>query len=304
MPLIIRYFCYKNRNIYCTLRGLSLRYRLPFFALLIFLLFPAVPAFAATNINMENEPSKDSPAESGIGLRILDNPAAAQNDRHALSYIIEDLTPGKTIKRRVEIVNGTAQTREFWLYPAAVVKNGSISPAPGDLSNELTTWTSVDKPHLIIKPGNSAHAMLTIDVPADASEGEQHAVLWAEVQSPESATGVVNASKTGVPMNFSVGPEKGQTANSTTDSLTPGRISSGDPTAALTPFPDAVTGEANAAEDPVNVKMIILVALAYIIAIGGLLLWGRGTQQTKLPRSKSRNFPTPGSQKTGRNPAR
>ncbi|MFJ6419220.1 hypothetical protein [Paeniglutamicibacter sp. NPDC091659] len=274
MPLKIRYFCCKNRNIYCTLRGLSLRYRLPFFALLICFLFPAVPAFAATNINMENGSPEDSPAESGIGLRSLDNPAAAQNDPHALSSIIEDINPGKTIKRRVEIVNGTAHTREFWLYPAAVVKNGSFSHAPGDLSNELTTWTSVDKPRLIIKPGNSARAMVTIDVPADASEGEKHAVLWAEVQSPESATGIVHASKTGVRMNFSVGPEKGQTGNSTTGSLTPGHDSSGDPTATMSPFPDAVTGEANAAQDPVNAKMIILVVLAYIIAIGGLLLWG------------------------------
>ncbi|MGJ9403562.1 hypothetical protein [Arthrobacter sp. KK5.5] len=213
-----------------------MRSRLTVFALLLFVLLPAAAAHAAANTGTVPA-SRTAPLEEpGIGLRLLDVPAATQDDPRARSYIVDHLNPGTTIERRIQIANGTDETRDFRLYPsAATVQDNAFSPATGQVHSELTTWTSVDRPALALEPGTSTEVLVTVDVPPDAPEGEQYAVVWAEVRSSnDAAKGIVNASRVGVRVYLSVGPGNGPPADFSIDRLTPSRNPDGAPELATT----------------------------------------------------------------------
>ena len=200
--------------------------------MLLFALLPAAPVLADTGPGTNHASQQDPTAEEpGIGLRLLDAPAATQNDPRARSYIVDHLNPGSTIDRRIQIVNGTDTPQNFRLYPsAASVEGDAFEGAAGEVENELTTWISVDQPALAVEPGASANILVTIDVPADAPEVEQYAVVWAEAQSAvDSAGGIVNASRVGIRVYLSVGPGNGPAADFTIDSLVPSRNPEGAP---------------------------------------------------------------------------
>ena len=200
--------------------------------MLLFALLPAGPALADVSPVTRSVSQQSSPAEEpGIGLRLLDAPAALQNDPRARSYIVDHLNPDSTIERRIQIVNGTDAAQNFRLYPsAASVEDDAFAGAAGEVENELTSWISVDQPMLAVNPGASANILVTIDVPADAPEIEQYAVVWAEAQSADdSAGGIVNASRVGIRVYLSVGPGNGPAADFTIDSLAPSRDTEGSP---------------------------------------------------------------------------
>lgn len=198
---------------------------LTIFFLLMFALFPASSASAQVSLHLDNSAVQTSGEEPGIGLRLLDAPASTQNDPRARSYIVDHLKPGSTIKRRVQIVNGTAEAQNFRFYPsAATVADDAFRPSSGEEPNELTTWTTLDKPKLTLEPGTRTEVLATIDVPQDAPEGEQYAVIWAEAQpTNKSAEGIINVGRVGVRVYLSVGPGNGPPADFSIDSLTPGR---------------------------------------------------------------------------------
>ncbi|MHA6694662.1 COG1361 family protein [Homoserinimonas sp. A520] len=200
---------------------------------LIFLfLLPAVPASALAQPALADASVFSAAAdESGIGIRLLDVPAATQDNPRARSYIIDNLPPGTTIERRVQVQNNTTSNHSVQVYAgAAKIEGNAFHGEDGAAQNELTTWISVDRPQLDMAPGESADVLVTIAVPQDAPEGEQYAAIWAEVRS-ESAEGsnIVSASRAGVRVYLSVGPGNGPPADFTIESLTANRNADGDP---------------------------------------------------------------------------
>lgn len=191
-------------------------------------LIPAAPAAALAS----GAPVKAAAAdEEGIGIRLVDIPAATQNDPRARSYIVDNLPPGTTINRRVEVHNHTSEAQDVRVYPgAARIHNGAFVAAADAAENELTTWTSVDQSTLHLAADESAMVTVTVTVPTDAPEGEQYAAVWAEVRSaPDPQTNIVTASRVGVRMYISVGPGNGPAADFSVSTLKASRNGDGEP---------------------------------------------------------------------------
>ena len=173
----------------------------------------------------------DSSTSGGIGIRLVDIPEATKDDPRAKSYIVDNLPPGTTAERRVEVQNSTPEPQSVAVYAsAAEVKEGSFLGLARETQNELTGWISMDAPTVELAAGESAEVMVRIAVPVDAPEGEQYAALWAEVQSaPEAGTQVINASRVGIRVYLSVGPGNGPPAAFSIGELAAGRSADGAP---------------------------------------------------------------------------
>jgi hypothetical protein len=144
---------------------------------------------------------------TGIGIRLADAPATLPGDSSRRSYIVNRVAPGATIRRRVEIENGTGSRANVAVYAAAADLNrGTFSFARSHVQNELSSWTSVGRQMLRLEAGADAYETVTIAVPRDASAGERYAVIWAQVSAPARAGGGVTlVNRVGVRMYLSVG---------------------------------------------------------------------------------------------------
>lgn len=175
-------------------------------------------------------PAGAATSAGGIGLRLLDVPTDSSDDPRAQLYIIDHVAPGGTIKRRIEIVNTAAATAHVALYPsAATITKGSFLGAEGNTPNELSNWTSVDPVATGLSPNGRTTGEVTIRVPADASEAERYAVVWAEVRSAPDDDGITQVSRVGIRIYLSVGPGGEPAAGFTIDSLSPHRSDDGRP---------------------------------------------------------------------------
>lgn len=177
--------------------------------------------------------SPDVPSRSaGIGIRLLDIPSATQNNPRARSYIVDHVRPGTTIERRIQVQNNTDAAQSVRVYPgAADIVDGSFIGREGAAKNDLTTWTSAERTQVEMAPRSTADVLVTIDVPNDAAEQEQYAVLWAEVRAPKDPdTQIVSATRVGVRIYLSVGPGNGPPTEFSIDSLTAARTEDDRPT--------------------------------------------------------------------------
>jgi hypothetical protein len=203
------------------------------FCLLVLALVPVSPeaAHALPKTHPVSASTPPLPQSSGIGIRLLDVPAATQQDPRARSYIVDRVAPGTGIQRRIQVQNNTTAAQSVRIYTgAARIQEGSFVGDNDPAVNELTTWTSVDRPQVELLPGTSADVLVTIDVPADASEAEQYAAVWAEVRNvPAKGTNVVQASRVGIRVYLSVGPGNGAPADFRITSLTAARDAQGNP---------------------------------------------------------------------------
>jgi hypothetical protein len=83
----------------------------------------------------------------GVGVRLLDVPADAANNPRAREYIVDNLTPGTIIHRRIEVSNTTRSELHVAIYPAAAtISKGSFVGAPAHTANDLSTWTTASRP--------------------------------------------------------------------------------------------------------------------------------------------------------------
>jgi hypothetical protein len=165
-------------------------------------------------------------------VRIIDVPAATQNDPRARLYVVDHLAPGTVIKRRIEVTNTTHSLAHVTLYPAAAaITDGSFLGAAGHTPNDLTTWTSVSPAAPAIAANGKVTATVTVHVPKDAAPGEQYGVVWAEVNSAPagSSGGIVAVNRVGIRMYVDVGPGGAPAANFTIESLTAERAADGAP---------------------------------------------------------------------------
>lgn len=197
-------------------------------AIITLALAPALavaPAVAATS-----QEQSDS-GVGGVGIRLLDVPAATQDDPRARRYIIDNIPPGTTIERRVEIINESDSTQSVSLYAgSAHIDSGSFSADASGSENALTSWTSLSEPEIELTAGETTEALVTVSVPLDAPEGELYAAIWAEVRAPDQeGVTIRTASRVGVRMYVSVGPGNGAAADFSIGDVKAGRTKAGLP---------------------------------------------------------------------------
>ena len=169
--------------------------RLVWWVLAALLTLAAVPATAQS----------PSPGATGLGIRLLDAPTDRRDDPRAQVYVVDDVRPGASFTRRVEVLNDTGRAASVSLYPAASeIADGSFSVLPGRARNELTEWIRVTPETLQLGPGARAEATVTVAVPSGATGGERYAAVMAEVVEASDRPGVAVASRVGVRVYLSV----------------------------------------------------------------------------------------------------
>lgn len=160
-----------------------------------------------------------------VGIRLLDAPTSRADDPRARLYVVDHVAPGTTIRRRVEVSNGTAERMRIQMYSAGAEVSGSefrfLDARDG---NELTGWTSVSPAELDVAAGRTAVATVTIAIPASASAGERYGVVWAELPPARPSQGDVSVvNRVGVRIYLSVGSGGEPPTDFAIDSLTAGR---------------------------------------------------------------------------------
>ncbi|MGB3167936.1 MAG: hypothetical protein WBB62_00475 [Rhodococcus sp. (in: high G+C Gram-positive bacteria)] len=176
--------------------------------------------------------NNDPEAVGSVGIRLLEAPVSLQDDPRAMAYIVDNLPPGTTITRRIEVSNGSDREQTITLYPAAAsIGEGADGFQIGDgrAVNELTTWMSVAPTDVVLPPNTAEEAVVTIAVPEDAPEGEQYAVVWAQTADAPTETGIQNVSRVGIRTYLSVGPGNGPPADLAIDGVTAARSEDGTP---------------------------------------------------------------------------
>jgi hypothetical protein len=162
----------------------------------------------------------------GVGVRLLDVPADAANNPRAREYIVDNLTPGTTIHRRIEVSNTTRSELRVAIYSAAAtISQGSFVGAPAHTANGLSTWTTVSRPIMDVPAGSTAVDTITVAIPATASPGERYAVVWAEVRSAKTGGTIELINRAGIRMYVHVGgtnPVTSFTVNTLTGQRNPG----------------------------------------------------------------------------------
>ncbi|GAB2825811.1 hypothetical protein GCM10027176_32750 [Actinoallomurus bryophytorum] len=168
------------------------------------------------------------PRRNGIGIRLVDAPVKARADSRAWRYIIDQLSPGAVIHRRVEVSNATSSSRHLSVYTAAAeIHNRKFQFAPARTPNELSTWTTANRHEMTLAPHGRSMVTTTITVPRDAADGERYAVIWAETASnAPSGGGVGEINRVGIRIYLSVGDGNSSSAFSI-DSLTARRLPTG-----------------------------------------------------------------------------
>jgi hypothetical protein len=180
-------------------------------------------------------PSTSASAQSAVepdsvGIRLLDIPVDEAGDPRARQYIVDNLSPGTVIHRRVEVANQTAGPLQVSLYPdAATIANGAFTGADGAAANALTSWTTLSQGSLSIPANSTAPDTVTIDIPADAAPGEQYGIVWAQVGGPANGN-VTLVNRTGIRMYLSVGGANPPASSFTVDTVTAQRNAAGQPT--------------------------------------------------------------------------
>lgn len=171
-----------------------------------------------------------------VGIRILDAPTNRSADPRARLYIVDHLSPGTTIKRRVEISNDTERAQPVQLYAASgEISGGTFRFGDGRAANELTTWTTVDPPTLNLPVGAKTPATVTIAVPPNASPGERYGVVWVELAAAAPPGGGVAAvNRVGVRIYLSVGPGGEPASDFGITTLEAKRDGDGNPTVSAT----------------------------------------------------------------------
>jgi hypothetical protein len=181
---------------------------------------PTSSAFAAS--------PRPTPSSGSIGIRLM-AAATTPSNPLATTYIVDQLAPGTTLVRRVEIDNDTRADVDVSVYPAgASVVRGRFVFAAGHGGNELSGWASLGQAELHLAPGGEALDTITVAVPQNAPSGPEYGVLWAQVSTrPTGAGGLTLVNRVGVRMYLSVGLGGGPTSNFAIGTLHAGYGASG-----------------------------------------------------------------------------
>ncbi len=190
---------------------------------------PATKALASPGVG-------PSATTGGIGIQLVAAAETPPADPLARNYVVDQLSPGASIRRIIEISNTTHANADVAVYPAAAaIVGGSFQFAPGRTQDALCSWASVRRGILHLAPGTEATDTLTINVPTNAVSGQYYGVVWAQVSSPPPpGGGVTLTNRVGVRMYLSVGLGGALPSNFVIGALTAKRSSTGKPLVATT----------------------------------------------------------------------
>jgi hypothetical protein len=192
---------------------------------------PAGAAFAASSVA-----PRPTAGSGSLGIELLDIPAGAADDPRARIYIVDHLSPGAVIHRRIQVSNTSASSIHVVLYAAAAtIADGAFLGAAGRTADDLSSWTSIQPGTVDVPAGGFVTTTVAIAVPTDAAPGERYGVVWAEVRGAAgSGTRIVEVSRVGIRLYLSVGPGGAPEPNFTIDSLTAERSPDGHPSVVAT----------------------------------------------------------------------
>ncbi|WP_207919551.1 hypothetical protein [Micromonospora sp. KC207] len=176
------------------------------------------------------------PDSRAIGIQLLEAPVARHDDPRALRYIVDHLPPGSTIKRKISVVNHSAERRRLDLFAAgADVADGRFRFAEGRTANELSGWITLDEDSVTLDPQESIRFTATVRVPREASAGERYAVVWASTVPARNASANVNiVHRVGVRVYLDVGPGGEPPSDFAIGDVVPARDGGGRPSVDVT----------------------------------------------------------------------
>jgi hypothetical protein len=188
------------------------------------IIVPAGPAGASMMSQAKAPPG-------GIGIRLVAVPTSLASNPLARLYIIDHLAPGTTTPQHVEVSNSTRAIADVAVYAAgAILGRTGFTFAPGRVQDQLSSWTSVSRNVLRLRPGTDALETVTLSVPKDASSGEKYAVVWAQISSASSAhRGLLLVNRVGIRMYVSIGLGGTPPPNFTVGRLSAKRSGTGHP---------------------------------------------------------------------------
>lgn len=199
--------------------------------LITFGLLVAGALASATCAFVDSAWAASPPRPGNIGIRLVEAPVSLRDDPRAQHYIIDHLSPGEDISRRIEVSNTSDSTMQVSIYSAAaMINDGAFRFSTGRAQNELSTWTTFSRHRLSLAPGGRSTFTATITVPDDASKGERYAVIWAETSSSGPPGGVTQLGRAGVRAYVFVGRGGAPPSDFTIDTLTAQRSAGGQPT--------------------------------------------------------------------------
>lgn len=170
-----------------------------------------------------------APPPPGLGVRLLDAPTARENDPRARAYIIDQVRPGATFVRHVEVTNGDPGPMDVLVYPTtATIEGGSFTFGGRGQPGEVPQWVSVAPTALHLASGGRATVTVTVAVPHDAPSGEVYGGIVAE-RPAQPGRGITVALRAGIRLYLSVGAGGEPRSDFVIDSLTAARDRTGAP---------------------------------------------------------------------------
>jgi hypothetical protein len=195
----------------------------------------ATVCFAGLGLPAQASAAERDPDAPSIGIRLLEAPTNRRADPRAHRYIVDHLPPAAVIRRNVLVVNESQERQHIELYPAAAtVDKARFQFGDGRAPSELTSWISLDRTQVDLKPGAEARVKVTIKVPPNASIGERYAVVWATVASrPKPSANVNQLNRVGIRVYLDIGPGGEPPSDFTIGELVPARSKQGQPSVAI-----------------------------------------------------------------------
>jgi hypothetical protein len=190
---------------------------------------PVAGAKARAQTSTTSTATAEPPA--GLEVRLTEVPVDRRDDPRARSYIIDHVSPGATITRKIEVTNNSDRPGNVDLYAsAAEVRDDNFVPLAGRTQNELSKWMTVDPGQVALSPSKAALATVTIAVPKDATAGERYAVAFAELPPPPDQTATVGvAIRVGIRVYLSVSSGGEPVTDFDVPTFTPTRAADGTP---------------------------------------------------------------------------
>ncbi|MFE7778596.1 hypothetical protein ACFU5O_32885 [Streptomyces sp. NPDC057445] len=181
------------------------------------------PASPASRVS--DPAHRPAPPDAGsVGVRLVDVPVDLVDDPRARQYVIDNLQPGVTVSRRIEVSNASDSPLHVTVYSgAAEIIRGAFVGAAGSTANELTSWIKLSRRGLDIPARSAARTTVTIAVPKDAAPGERYGVVWAQVSGRDTGSGISLVNRTGIRIYLSVGGHNPPQPKFTVDTMTAAR---------------------------------------------------------------------------------
>jgi hypothetical protein len=145
-------------------------------------------------------------AVRGISVRVVELPASSLADPLARTYITGTVSPGGSMRSKMEVSNTTRSTQSISIYAAgASMRGGAFAFADGHSRNELARWTRLSQSGVRLAPGQATVVTVDVAVPQQVSRGERYSVVWAAVNARGPTASVTLVNRVGMRMYVRVG---------------------------------------------------------------------------------------------------